>query len=243
MTLSRPLRKFALAVHVACSVGWAGAVAAYLALAVAAGSGAEARAAVYPAMEVVGWFVIVPCALAALVTGLVQSLGTEWGLLRHYWVAAKLVLTIFASVVLLVRVEDFFGPPYAAGRPAAPAPGGSVGADRAQLLVHSGGGLVVLLAATALSVYKPWGRTPYGQRRRAARRPGSWPDAVGEPPTGDGGRASEAAAGADPDGLAFDGAGRPRSNTSRRVLYAVLAVVVLGVLVGLHLLGGGFRVH
>jgi len=37
--------------------------------------------------------------LAALATGLVQSLGTEWGLLRYYWVLGKLFLTIFATIV------------------------------------------------------------------------------------------------------------------------------------------------
>jgi hypothetical protein len=33
-----------------------------------------------------------------------------------------------------------------------------------ELLVHAGGGLVVLLIITVLSVFKPWGKTPYGRR-------------------------------------------------------------------------------
>ena len=45
--------------------------------------------AAFLAMESIGWFVIVPLSLAALPTGLVQSLGTEWGLFRHCWMLAK----------------------------------------------------------------------------------------------------------------------------------------------------------
>jgi hypothetical protein len=36
---------------------------------------------------------------------------------------------------------------------------------RMELAVHSGGGLLVLLVITTLSVFKPWGLTRYGQRK------------------------------------------------------------------------------
>jgi hypothetical protein len=32
-------------------------------------------------------------------------------------------------------------------------------------LIHAGGGLLVLVAVTVLSVFKPWGMTSYGRRR------------------------------------------------------------------------------
>jgi hypothetical protein len=51
--------------------------------------------------EPITWFVIVPFALASLLTGLVQSLGTTWGLCRHYWVVFKLLLNVLATLVLL----------------------------------------------------------------------------------------------------------------------------------------------
>lgn len=59
----------------------------------------------YLAMEVTGWYVIVPLAFAALLTGLVQSLGTTWGLFRHYWVLAKLALTALATLLLLLHMR------------------------------------------------------------------------------------------------------------------------------------------
>ena len=37
---------------------------------------------------------------------------------------------------------------------------------RIQLVTHAAGGLLVLLAATVLSVYKPWGMTQYGLRKQ-----------------------------------------------------------------------------
>jgi hypothetical protein len=160
------MRKLALTTHVTFSVGWLGAVAAYLALAIAAlaSSDTQAERSSFLAMELVGWFVIVPCSLAALLTGLVQSLGTEWGLFRHYWVLAKFLLTVGGVTVLLMHmpvVSRMAG--VAAQTPLLDAALGRF--PNATFVVHAGGGLLVLLAATTLSVFKPWGLTPYGRQR------------------------------------------------------------------------------
>lgn len=100
------LRKLALTVHLVVSLGWMGAVIAYLALGVSAVTSQDAQTvrAAWIAMEVTGWFVIVPLAVAALLTGLVVALGTPWGLFRYYWVLITLVLTILATVVLLLHM-------------------------------------------------------------------------------------------------------------------------------------------
>src|SRR6267154_5014253 len=103
MNMTPRLRNFVLFAHITSSVGWFGAVVPYLALTIAgltSHDGQVVRAA-YLSMDLIGWFVIVPFSLAALLTGLVQSLGTPWGLFRHWWIVAKLVLTIFAVVILL----------------------------------------------------------------------------------------------------------------------------------------------
>src|SRR5215218_1506571 len=98
------VRKFALAAHVASSVGWLGAVAAFLALAVVGltSQNAETVRGAYLVMEPTAWFVLVPLAFASLVTGLVQSLGTSWGLFRHYWVLFKLLINVATTIVLLI---------------------------------------------------------------------------------------------------------------------------------------------
>jgi hypothetical protein len=45
------------------------------------------------------------------------------------------------------------------------------GGPRIQLVVHAAGGLLLLVAATALSIYKPWGMTSYGRRQQVAGIP------------------------------------------------------------------------
>ncbi|MGH2350740.1 MAG: hypothetical protein ACRDJN_03890 [Chloroflexota bacterium] len=100
------VRKLALTVHLTVSVGWIGAVVAYLALAVAAATSLDAQTvrAAWIAMELTGWWAIVPLALAALLTGLVLALGTPWGLFRHYWVLISLALTMLCTVILLLHM-------------------------------------------------------------------------------------------------------------------------------------------
>lgn len=107
MTMTPRLRKFALTAHVTSSVGWLGAVAVFLALGVVGVTSQEAQTvrAAYLVMEPAAWFVLVPLALASLITGLVQSLGTAWGLSRHYWVLFKLLINVSAIIILLMYTQ------------------------------------------------------------------------------------------------------------------------------------------
>ena len=167
MHLTPRLRKFAFLSHVSFSVGWLGAVVAYLAMAISGlrtQDPTTARSA-YLSMELVGWWVIVPLSLAALLSDLLQSLGTEWGLFRHYWITVKFLMTSVSSVILLVHMR-------AVGQMAGFARTTLLSTDdfgdlRISLTIHAAGGLLVLLAATTLSIYKPWGVTPYGRGRLA----------------------------------------------------------------------------
>ncbi|QIN84517.1 DUF2269 domain-containing protein [Rubrobacter tropicus] len=158
------VRKFALTAHVASSVGWLGAVVVFLALAVVGLTGRDAQTVrgAYLVMEPAAWFVLVPLAFATLTTGIVQSLGTKWGLFRHYWVLFKLLITVFATVVLLVYMETFG---YLAGVAADPTADLGVVRNPSPGL-HAALALLVLLVATVLAVYKPRGMTPYGRRKQ-----------------------------------------------------------------------------
>jgi hypothetical protein len=175
------VRKLLLTVHITFSVGWFGAVAAFLALAIAGLTSRDAQMVrtAYSAMELTARFVIVPLAFASLLSGLVQSLGTPWGLLRHYWVLVKLLLTTFATIVLLRKMPLIAS----AARRAAETTLSSTDLRAAgiPLAVHATGGLLVLIVITALSVYKPWGLTRYGQRKQQERRcePRRSPQTVG----------------------------------------------------------------
>jgi hypothetical protein len=163
------VRKLALTAHVACSVGWLGAVTVFVVLAVVGLTSEDAQTvrSAYLVMEPAGWFVLVPLALASLLTGLVQAVGTSWGLFRHYWVLFKLVINVFATIVLLMYMQTL-------GSLADVAANSRADLDVVRSpspLLHAGAALVLLLTATVLAVYKPRGLTPYGRRSHPARPP------------------------------------------------------------------------
>jgi hypothetical protein len=107
MTLTPSLRKLALTTHVTASVGWLGAVVTFLALSIAGltSQNPQTVRGAYLVMELIGWVVLVPLSLASLLTGLVCSLGSIWGLIRHYWVLFKLAINLVASIVLLLYTQ------------------------------------------------------------------------------------------------------------------------------------------
>src|SRR4030095_13718590 len=165
MALTPRLRKLALTPHVTASVGWLGAVMAFFALSLASltSQDPETVRGAYLVMELTGWVVLVPLSLASLATGLVCSLGSAWGLFRHYWVLFKLLINVVATIVLLLYMQtlDVLGDVAAATswygswirerRDPSPA-------------LHAAAALLLLLVATTLAIYKPRGMTRYGQR-------------------------------------------------------------------------------
>lgn len=163
--MSPSLRKLSLTIHVTTSVAWIGAVAAFLALAVVGVrtlEGARVRE-IYGAMDLVGWALIVPLAIASTASGIVQSLGTPWGLVRHYWLLIKLIMTVGSVGLLVLHMQP-------TGMIAAMEPGHAMtGLESVQdqLLFDAAAAIVVLLVATVLSIYKPKGMTGYGHRKAA----------------------------------------------------------------------------
>lgn len=159
------VRQAALVTHVSTSVGWLGAVAAFIVLDVAtvASDDLQTLKAAYIGMDLITTWAIVPLAFAAFATGLVMSLGTKWGLFRHWWVVVTLILTAAATLVLLAQLPVIGHRAAVAADPATPdAELRSLG----NLLLHSIGGLVVLLVITILNIVKPRGLTAYGWRRQ-----------------------------------------------------------------------------
>ena len=217
------LRKLALVSHITVTVGWIGSALAYLALVVSAMVSQEPQTlrAAWIAMGVIGWIVIVPLAVASVLTGLVMSLGTAWGLVRHYWVLASFVLAVVATAVLLQHMQtvSFFAN-VAAQRDSTAAVAELRGALRAELL-HAGLGLVVLLLIEVLNVYKPQGMTAFGRRT------------------------SQIAATAQPLGADASGQ-RTRSAPGSPFWVRVVGAHAIGLIVLLaimHITGGGLRFH
>lgn len=166
MKLQPRARKAAVVAHVVSSAAWIGLDAAKTIL-VFTGLLSDDRDTVALAYRALGTFLgwpLVIASLLALVTGLVLSLGTKWGVVTHWWVTAKLAITLvlvtlvcFVLAPMLPEVAAY-GTALAAGPESAAAPVPAAVAD----LVYPG---VVaptsLLVATILSIVKPWGRTPW----------------------------------------------------------------------------------
>ena len=164
--ISPLIRKFGLTVHVGFSVGWFGSVLAFLALAMygATGGNVPTVRAVYVSMNLIGWWIIVPLSFAALLTGIIQSLISPWGLFRYYWVVIKLMITIAATALLLLHMQPVGH--LASVVAARTLEHGELAGIRLQLAADAGAALVALLVALILSVYKPQGLTAYGRRKK-----------------------------------------------------------------------------
>jgi hypothetical protein len=169
MIMGPGTRKAALLVHVMSSIGWFGAVAAFLALALiglTSRDPLQVRSA-YLATEVTTRFAIFPLAVVSFVSGIVSSVGTKWGLFRYYWVLMKLAITSGATLVLIAHLRTIESLQLAATQGTAFGP--QLQSSQRLMVVASGAALVVLLVLTAISIYKPRGLTPYGQRRLDAQ--------------------------------------------------------------------------
>lgn len=170
MVNMRPrLRKLALTGHVVFSVGWLGSVSAFFALAVAGLilHDSQMVRATYLSMELITRFVIVPFCFASFITGLVSSLGTDWGVFRHYWVVVKFAITVVSTFGLLMHARPIS---YLADVVMTEPLSSSQYPIQIELVIVSGAAILALLVAIGLSVYKPKGVTRYGWRKQNEKR-------------------------------------------------------------------------
>jgi hypothetical protein len=166
LRVSPPVYRLLLATHIIVSVGWLGIVVAKLVLGLRAATSdaPEVSDALYTSIQVVD-AAFPPAAVATLVSGVLLSLGTKWGLLRHYWVAIKLALTVGVIVTgislmdRLVRVS-ISGQTVGDGTVPSFAP-----APTTLLISLSVAHVLMLGVATVVSVYKPWGKTWFGRQK------------------------------------------------------------------------------
>jgi len=165
------IRNLVLTLHVVISVGWIGIEAGLLALGLTSlyTRDPEVLWTAYVAIGLFGRIFIVPVSIGALVTGVLLSIGTPWGLLRHYWVLIKFVPTVALTaggiLVLNQRLQEAVT--WVSGIPGDALTSAYVGTLRFQVVVAVSVALLLLITATTLSVYKPWGSTRFGQRKAA----------------------------------------------------------------------------
>ncbi len=158
MIMTPRLSKAVLTSHITFSIGWLGAVAVFLVLAITGLTSQDillVRSSLI-AMELSAWFVIVPFCLTSLFTGVIQAVGTKWGLFKHYWIVVKLFLTVASTILLLLHMQPIS---YLSGVAANPSFSNlQHSAQLIDLITKAGAAILVLLAITTISIYKPWGR-------------------------------------------------------------------------------------
>lgn len=164
LNLPARLRKWILVVHVTTSVGAAGAVAVFLVLSITGSTAADLSlsSACYRSNALIARYVISPLVVCAIMVGICQALATPWGLFRHYWILAKLYLTVTIWLVLLVQMDGI-----SALARTDLATNAAIDQLKQSQLIHSAAGLVLLIVIVAISVFKPRGLTAHGQQRSA----------------------------------------------------------------------------
>jgi predicted integral membrane protein DUF2269 len=170
--LSPRARRLVLTVHVISSVGLVGSGAGVLILALSAAATDQTVAAhaLYTAMRTAVFAVAVPFSLVALGTGIALGLGTKWGVLRHGWVTAKLVLLVVIILTGALVVRPSMDHVIAATSAPAPAAKPDLGSSQWEPVAAAASNIVFAVAAVALAIFKPGGRL----RRARVRRPGAY---------------------------------------------------------------------
>lgn len=164
-------RKTTMVVHIVSGGAWIGIDVMVGVLVVVGWSSPDAavRGIAYQAL---GRFVVWPmlaAGLTCLASGLVLGLGTRWGLLRYWWVAVKLALTVALCTLIIVVLRPGMTEVREHGE--ALTAGETATGDVSTLFFPPAVSLTVLTLATAIAVVKPWGRIGRARRRRD-RRPG-----------------------------------------------------------------------
>ncbi len=161
MTMTLRLSKLMLISHITFSVGWLGAVVVFLALAVTGltTQDVEIVKASLIAMKLSAWLVIVPFCIISLFTGIIQAAGTKWGLFKHYWIVVKLFLTVASTILLLLHMPPIN---FLAGLATADSISNTQLAEQLiDITTKAGVAILVLIAITTISVYKPWGKIKF----------------------------------------------------------------------------------
>ncbi|MEU4465401.1 DUF2269 domain-containing protein [Streptomyces sp. NPDC024017] len=160
--LGRPARRAVLVVHVIVSACWLGLTLGLLALGITAattGSAGTVEASVR-SMELFADWLLLPVAFLTLLSGLLLSLGTVWGLARYRWVYTKFWLTLATTTATVFALRPGVNSAVTAVAAGGPLP------DAGDVLFGPVVSLSAYVFMTVISVLKPWGMTHRGRRRR-----------------------------------------------------------------------------
>jgi hypothetical protein len=164
--LNASARKLLLVSHIVFGVGWMGVDIALITLLVNARTSQSAVDVIsgYSAVARIVPAAVPPLCVGVLVTGALLGWGTAWGIFRHWWVFAKLILsvamTILVFVSLLPAIQSM---PDIGNVQSADAVRERLGALGIQMMFPPVVSFALLGVATFLSIFKPNGLTPWAR--------------------------------------------------------------------------------
>lgn len=172
--LGRTARRTVLVVHILAAGGWVG-IDLLVGVLVLTGWLNDDTAVRGVAYQALGTFVAWPMlttGLVCLASGVLLGLGTRYGLVRYWWVAVKLAINVALCVLVAVLLRPELAEVSQYGL--ALSAGTTPDRDVTSLFFPPAVSLTALSFATALSVWKPWGRI----RRRTPVAVQARPEAV-----------------------------------------------------------------
>jgi hypothetical protein len=171
--LTPAMRKSVMVLHAITGIGWMGVDIALFVLLITARTTDDATLVVsgFNAIRIIVPVAVPPLSLGILVTGLILGWGTPWGLVRHWWVLVKLILSLIMTVlVFLSLVPAASSIPVLSATPmSADAVRAGLGSLPTQLMFPPIVSFLMLGVATILSIFKPWRRTPWSRETSSVR--------------------------------------------------------------------------
>lgn len=166
-------KRWLLSAHLLCTVVWLGAALSSLIFNLTAlfTNDAHLLNAAYVFADILDKALLRGGAIGALITGLLLSILTQWGLFRFYWIIVKEIMSVLCIIVgviisgwnddaisltALQGLQTLHNPLYLT--------------DRTLMFLGIFFQLISLSGVIVISVFKPW-----GQRKRSGKRRGSRP--------------------------------------------------------------------
>lgn len=171
--LTGRMRRLTLLGHIIAALSWLGVDVAIGVLAITGFSSADPAviAASYIALDVFAVPLLLIFGLSTLGLGLLLAAGSRWGIIRYWWVAAKLVINLVLSSLVLILLQPRLADAAAQSARIDASLRDRLGGIPLDLIFPAFVSGVLLLTAAVLGAFKPWGRTPYGRRQPETPHP------------------------------------------------------------------------
>lgn len=163
-------KRWLLSAHLFCTVAWLGTALCSLVLNLTAlfTQDSHLLRAIYLQASILDVALLRGGALGAILTGLLLSVLTQWGLFRFYWIMLKeiiSVLCIAVGVIISSWNDEALALAASPGFQSVHSP--IYLTDRAWMFLGIAFQLVSLSAVVVISVFKPWGQWKRFTRHRA----------------------------------------------------------------------------